>query len=124
MSSATAKRADPGDAAADTNSVELVGRLAAPAQQRPLPSGDSVAVFRLVVARPEGSRGAGIDTVDCAAWTARLHRQVAAWGAGDRIAVTSALRRRFWRSPAGTPASRYEVEVVTARRVRRATMAG
>lgn len=114
----------PALAEADTNHVELVGRLSAVAEERTLPSGDRVAAFRLVVTRPAGAHGAGVDTVDCAVWTSRLRRQVVGWGAGDRIALRGALRRRFWRSTTGTPVSRYEVEVVAARRLRRATMAG
>jgi single-strand DNA-binding protein len=124
MPSITAQRTHDHDVTADRNSVELVGRLAAPAEERTLPSGDRVSVFRLVVARPDGARGSGVDTVDCAAWTARLRRQVAPWGAGDRVALSGTLRRRFWRSATGAPASRYEVEVVAVRRLRRATMAG
>lgn len=106
------------------NCVELVGRLAAPAAERVLPSGDRLVQFRLVVSRPARGHGVAVDTVDCAAWTATLRRKVQAWQEGDLIGVTGALRRRFWRSAAGSPASRYEVEVGAARRVRRATMAG
>ena len=35
------------------NSVHLVGRLAAAAEDRLLPSGDALATFRMVVERPE-----------------------------------------------------------------------
>ena len=103
------------------NAVELVGRLAAPPEERVLPSGDVVAQFRLVVERGSESRGPGgqtVDTVDCAAWRGDVRRQARSWGAGETIYVSGALRRRFWRA-AGGPASRYEVEVRRARRVQK-----
>ncbi len=122
-----AVRDDEADGAADAarNEVQLVGRLAAPAQERELPSGDVVVSFRLVVDRPPGARRAAgaravtVDTLDCAAWRAADRRRVLALGAGDVLAVQGALRRRFWRSGAGAT-SRYEVEVAAVRRVRRA----
>ncbi len=118
---------DPAHDLEHLNQVVLVGRLGAAAATRTLPSGDTLSQFRLIVPRPpERARQSrvAVDTLDCAAWTSRLRRQVSAWGAGDLVEVTGALRRRFWRSPAGGPASRYEVEVSTVRRLRRATMAG
>ena len=60
------------------NAVELVGRLAAPPEERVLPSGDVVAQFRLVVERGTEARGPGgqtVDTVDCAAWRGDVRRQ-------------------------------------------------
>jgi single-strand DNA-binding protein len=108
-----------------SNEVALVGRLAAPAHQRVLPSGDVLGQFRLVVVRPAGGSGRSrVDTIDCTCWIARLRRQVERWGDGDLVEVSGALRRRFWRSAGGAPASRYDVEVAAARRLRRATMAG
>lgn len=98
------------------NEVALVGRLAAPAEERTLPSGDALLSFRVIVERPAGSPGPRVDTLDCAAWTAGVQRKVGAWGAGDVVEVTGALRRRFWRTPGG-PASRTEVDVRSARRV-------
>jgi len=112
-----------------TNEVRLVGRLAAPAEERELPSGDRVASFRVVVARPPGGVGGsagserrkgGVDTIDCVAWRAGLRRTVNAWHEGDTVEVTGALRRRFWRGEAG-PSSRHEIEVSKATRVRRAS---
>ncbi len=107
------------------NDVSLVGRLAATAVQRELPSGDSLVSFRLVVARPPARRSpaAGrtgtVDTVDCVSFSAAVRRTVAGWDAGDTVELAGALRRRFWRASNG-PASRYEVEVIRARRVARA----
>ncbi len=112
---------------APRNEIVLVGRLGAGADTRVLASGDEVTSFRLIVRRAvprRPARGAAprapvVDTVDCAAWTAALRRTVCGWEPGDVVEVHGALRRRFWRT-AGGPASRYEVEVLTARRLRRA----
>ena len=105
------------------NEVFLVGRVAARAEERELPSGDVIAVWRLVVDRPPlrrppvaGQRPATVDTVDCVAWTATGKRAVAKLDAGDVVSITGALRRRFWRAGAST-ASRYEIEVLNVRRL-------
>lgn len=108
------------------NEIVLAGRLAAPAEARVLPSGDTISTWRLVVSRGEradpgarAARRASVDTVDCVAWPAALQRRAARWCSGDVIEVTGALRRRFWRA-AAAPASRCEVEVATVRRLSRA----
>ena len=106
------------------NEVLLVGRLAAAAVERELPSGDLLTTFRLVVDRPPArrpvsGRPVSVDTLDCVVWTAALRRAAAGWAPGDVLALDGALRRRFWRSTGG-PTSRYEVEVSKARRVSRA----
>ena len=102
-----------------------MGRLAAPAQERTLPSGEVLSLWRVVVARPpmpvpEGVRVQTVDTLECVTRRPGLRRTAAAWAAGDMIEVEGSLRRRFWRSPGG-PASRYEVEAVRAKRVAKAT---
>jgi single-strand DNA-binding protein len=107
------------DTTSRCNQVQLVGRLAADAVQRELPSGDRLATFRLVIDRPESAVGPRVDTIDCAVWRSDLRRRVVAWGAGDVLRVEGELRRRFWRAGAGV-ASRYEVEVGAARRLARA----
>ncbi len=109
------------------NEVLLVGRVAATAEERVLPSGDVFCSWRLVVDRPapkrpapEGVRPVTIDTFDCIAWQAGLRRTAAGLQPGDIVSVEDALRRRFWRAAAGA-ASRYEVEVSKVRRLERAT---
>jgi len=104
------------------NAVHLVGRLGAAPETRELPSGDALVTMRLVVARPPGARRASasgrvvtVDTIDCCVWGAGLRRTVMRWAPGDQVVVEGSLRRRFWRGPAGAQ-SRYEVEVVKARR--------
>jgi len=119
-----------GPAAKPRNEVVLVGRLSAPPEVRTLPSGDVLSAFRLVVARPPGgggrpaatpsARAAGVDTIDCVVWRGNLRRSSTGWAPGDILEVRGALRRRFWRSTGG-PASRCEVEVAGARRLRRAS---
>jgi single-strand DNA-binding protein len=115
------ERPRPPDDSEDSNEVHLVGRLAATPEQRTLPSGDRLATWRIVVRRggnpPPGKPS--VDTLDCAAWSASLRRRVGGWQPGDRIEVSGVLRRRFWRTVNG-PASRYEVEAGTARRIERA----
>lgn len=101
-----------------TNHVELEGRVSRPPERRELPSGDTIWVVRVVVPRDD----AGVDWVDCSVWAPRLHRAVARWGEGDTVQVSGALRRRFYRTPAG-PTSLVEVETTAGRIIRRATHA-
>ncbi|HET7902816.1 MAG TPA: single-stranded DNA-binding protein [Candidatus Nanopelagicales bacterium] len=103
------------DAVEAVNEVRLVGRVSGQPDERELPSGDRVVVFRLVVARDDGRP----DTLDCAVFRGDLRRKARGWVPGDVVAIDGALRRRFFRA-GGAPASRYEVEVAGATRVRRA----
>lgn len=105
------------------NEVHLVGRLTGEPQLRELPSGDVVLTFRIVVRRPpaparrSGTRSPTVDTLDCAAWRRDVQRAVGRAASGDLLEVHGALRRRFWRGPAG-PVSRSEVEVLRVTRLR------
>jgi single-strand DNA-binding protein len=104
--------------------VRLVGRLAGPVVERTLPSGDVLALWRVVVDRPagpvaEGTRVQTVDTLECVTRRAGVRRTAGSWAPGDVVEVEGALRRRFWRSPGGTT-SRYEVEVLRAKRVLKA----
>lgn len=107
------------------NEVVLVGRVAAPAVERELPSGDWLASFRVVVDRPaaapraDGARAVTVDALDCTGWSAGVRRTARTLAPGDVVEVSGALRRRFWRSGAGA-ASRTEVEVLGLRRLARA----
>lgn len=114
-----------GPARETRNEVVLVGRIAAPAEERTLPSGDVLAVWRIVVDRPpsprqlpEGVRPVRVDTLDCVAWSAAARRAARGLAAGEVVTVEGALRRRFWRAGAGA-ASRCEVEVISVRRLSR-----
>jgi single-strand DNA-binding protein len=103
----------------DRNDVVLRGRLAAPAEHRELPSGDTVVSFRLKVGRPEPRPGGPtVDVLLCVTFDRALQRRVAAWEAGDVVEVEGALQRRFWRTPTGT-ASMVEVNCRRGRKVTR-----
>ena len=107
----------------EVNVVRLVGRLSAPPVEVVLPSGDKMCTFRVVVGRPESHRSLQrVDALECVAFMARVRRSVLSWQPGDVVEVEGAIRRRFFRTPAGA-ASRVEVEVSSARRVRRAANA-
>lgn len=110
---------------APRNEVHLVGRVSGAPEERELPSGDRLVVWRVVVDRPvpsrpppAGVRPATIDTIDCVAWTAGVRRAARALRADDVVEVSGALRRRFYRTGAG-PGSRTEVEVEVVRRLQR-----
>lgn len=105
------------------NEVRLAGRISADPEERVLPSGDRLWVFRLVVQRPPDDRSrCRVDTLDCAVWAGRARRSVAGWRAGDEVEVSGAVRRRFFRA-GGSAASRVEIEVAAGRLIRRAATA-
>ncbi len=101
------------------NEVLLCGRVAAPAEERELPSGDAIVTARLIVDRDGTALArstARVDTIDCVGWKVRVQRSMRTWSAGDRVQVEGAIRRRFFRGSQGT-VSRVEVEVRAARRL-------
>jgi single-strand DNA-binding protein len=115
------------------NEVAIRGRLAAEAEERELPSGDHIAVLRVVVPRDapagrrrpavDGPRRATVDTIDVVCWTAATRRTAMRLRAGDLVELEGALRRRFFGGPGGRQ-SRYEVEASALRRVSGAGPAG
>lgn len=120
MSAQIKQRAEGVPGTDSANEVRLVGRISAAPEERVLPSGDSVWLFRVVVGR-SGDRGRSRQTVDaleCAVWSGRVRRSVAGWREGDVVEVTGALRRRFFQTGGGA-ASRVEVEVTGGRVIRR-----
>jgi single-strand DNA-binding protein len=122
--SPVASTSDPGPDAgtAETparNEVVLRGRVAAPADERELPSGDTIVTARLVVDRDSAALGRSaqrVDTIDCVAWLRRVQRSMRGWEQGERVEVTGAIRRRFFRGATG-PVSRVEVEIRTVTRL-------
>jgi single-strand DNA-binding protein len=105
----------------DVNEVRLSGRVSGEPEERVLPSGDRLVSMRIVVPRPpqrRRGRGATVDTIDCVAWTSRPRAVLGAMRIGDVVSVQGSLRRRFWRGQQG-PASKMEVEVSQAKRLRR-----
>jgi single-strand DNA-binding protein len=122
----TSRTSTTSDAEGSRNEVTLRGRLAAQADERELPSGDRIALLRLVVPRDEPPRRrrdggetprrATVDTIDVVCWTAATRRVAARLREHERIEVEGALRRRFFGGPGGRQ-SRYEVEARVLRRV-------
>lgn len=127
--SGIAHAAEPADGPAHLNDVHLIGVLAS-VEVRTLPSGDELLGFRVTVRRPppvpRGRRAAPVDApvrrvptvdaIECIAGTPAAARGVRRCEPGDIVEVSGRLQRRFWRSPAG-PASTYQVEAASARRV-------
>ena len=88
------------------NDLLLRGRVSNEAISKELPSGDKVVEFRLIVTRSER---AGVDTLDIAAWSAKVRKIALSLEADDWVEVSGSIHRRFWQSPAGV-ASRWQVE--------------
>lgn len=102
------------------NEVILCGRVAAPPEQRELPSGDFLVTARVIVDRDAAALSRSsqrVDTIDCVAWSTRVQRTMLNWQAGDTVRVEGSIRRRFFRGQTGA-VSRVEVEVKRARRLR------
>ena len=105
----------------DRNDVVLRGRLSAPPELRPLPSGDTLLVFKLLVRRDSPRpRGPRSDTITCVSYLPTLHRHAVAWTPEDVVEVEGSLQRRFWRTPTGTAVA-YEVNCRRGRKVTRAS---
>jgi single-strand DNA-binding protein len=114
-----AQSPDAGSPPAARNEVLLCGRVAAPAEQRELPSGDTIVTARVIVDRDNAARGRSaqrVDTIDCVAWGSRVQRSLLRWQVGQFVQVQGAMRRRFFRGQTG-PVSRVEVEVTATRRL-------
>ena len=88
------------------NDLLLRGRVSNEAISKELPSGDRVVEFRLIVTRSERT---GVDTLDIAAWSAKVRKIALSLEADDWVEVSGSIRRRFWQSAAGV-ASRWQVE--------------
>lgn len=118
------------------NEVHLAGRVSGSPEEKTLPSGDVVVLFRLVVRRPAarratssrtgakvaatesiGKKGAVVDTLDVACWSARPRKAALRLRDGDTAEVTGSLHRRFFRA-GGAAASRYEVAAATVSKPR------
>lgn len=121
--------ADDRDDVTWVNEVRLLGRLSGTPEEREMPSGDVVVVFRLVVPRATSRRGRAspgsarrttVDTIDVACWTARTRRSALRFREGEACEVSGALHRRFFRAGAGA-VSRYEVDAAVVARPRAGT---
>jgi single-strand DNA-binding protein len=103
------------------NEVVLRGRVAAAVDERELPSGDTIMTARIIVDRDQAALARStqrVDTIDCVAWLRRVQRSMRGWEAGERVEVTGAIRRRFFRGSHG-PVSRVEVEIRSVKRLDR-----
>ena len=116
------ERSEPDARAGEVNEVTLVGRMSQPAEEQVLPSGAELWKFRVIVGRPPESRTSRVtvDALDCVVWAKRPARSVSSWRAGDLVEVRGSLRRRFFSPAGGGRVSRCEVEVASARLIRRA----
>ena len=113
MAEAKARRATAPNA---INVVALVGRLARPAEQRELPSGERLVAYQVTVDRP-GHRAEGVPVVWLGAPAAAADH-----GVDDVVVVVGRVRRRFFRA-GGSTQSRTEVvadRVVAASNTKRA----
>lgn len=101
------------------NEVTLIGRLGSTVAERELPSGDCVTTFSIVVDRPLRDRrgSATVDSIPCQTFSRAIGARVMSWEPGLRIQVGGALRRRFWRTGAGT-SSVLEVQATAVRKLR------
>lgn len=102
------------------NEVLLCGRVAAPPEERELPSGDCLVTARVILERDPAALSRSsqrVDTIDCVAWATRVQRTMRNWQAGEMVHVEGSIRRRFFRGQSGA-VSRVEVEVKRARRLR------
>jgi single-strand DNA-binding protein len=100
------------------NRIDLVGRVTAEPARRELSAGRRLVTWRLAMTRraEEQRAGAEVDAVNCVSFDPRVHAGVRGWTIGDVVQVQGALRRRFWRTSAGT-ASFFEVEAEEVRRL-------
>ncbi|TYB70423.1 single-stranded DNA-binding protein [Nonomuraea sp. PA05] len=99
----------------DRNEVLLVGRLSAPAEDHPLPSGDTLTKWRIIVRRRRHRRGATLsDSIPCITFDADTAAVVRAMKPRDLLEVMGSFRCRVY-GPSTGKRWRYEVEVSSAK---------
>jgi single-strand DNA-binding protein len=105
----------------EVNEVVLVGRMSQAAEGQVLPSGSELWKFRVIVGRPPSPASrVTVDALDCVVWKKQPARAVMKWEKDDLVEVKGSLRRRFFAPAGGGRVSRCEVEVASARLIRRA----
>lgn len=118
------------------NEIVVVGELTAPVEPRRRTDGGEVLTFRVAVrgatagpsrdltpTRPiEVGLAGRRDVLDCVVSAIVVRRRLETYRAGDVIELSGSLRHRFWNT-AGQVQSRYEIEVVTLKRLARAPRA-
>ncbi|SDL05640.1 single-stranded DNA-binding protein [Nonomuraea jiangxiensis] len=101
----------------DRNEVVLVGRLSAAVEERPLPNGDTVTKWRIIVRRRRHRRGAALtDSIPCVTFNPETAAVLRNLKPRDYIEVTGSFRCRVF-GPPTAKIWRYEVEVSTAQPV-------
>ena len=95
------------------NDLLLRGRVSAKANQKELPSGDTVVEFRLIITRDNGK---GVDTLDIGAWNAKARRSALSLKPDEWIEVSGSVHRRFFTGASGL-ASRWQVEAIEIARI-------
>ncbi|MEV4807969.1 single-stranded DNA-binding protein [Nonomuraea sp. NPDC049421] len=99
----------------DRNEVLLVGRLSAPVEEHPLPSGDTATKWRIIVRRRRNRRGAALtDSIPCVTFDPETAAVVRALKPRDYVEVTGSFRCRVF-GPSAAKIWRYEVEVSDAK---------
>ncbi|MFD1939317.1 single-stranded DNA-binding protein [Nonomuraea mangrovi] len=95
----------------DRNEVTLVGRLSAKPEERPMPSGDTLTKWRIIVRRrPRARRGGLVDTIQCVTFDPEVAAAVTRMAPREGMEVRGALRCRIYGPPVAK-SWRYEVEV-------------
>ncbi|MGI5272229.1 single-stranded DNA-binding protein [Nonomuraea sp. CA-218870] len=101
----------------DRNEVLLVGRLSAAAEDRSLPSGDTMTKWRLLVRRRRHKRGGTLtDSIPCVSFDQGVADVLHGLKPRDAMEVTGAFRCRVF-GPASAKIWTYEVEVATVRAI-------
>lgn len=99
----------------DRNEVVLVGRLSATPEDKPLPSGDTLTKWRLIVRRPHPRGGQTMtDSVPCATFDPEAAAFVRGLRPRDTMEIKGAFRCHVY-GPAAAKIWRYEVEVSMAK---------
>lgn len=98
----------------DRNEVLLVGRLSAAAEERSLPSGDTMTKWRLLVRRrrPNKRGGTITDSIPCVSFDPEVAGVLRGLKPRDTMEVTGAFRCRVF-GPASGKIWTYEVEAAT-----------
>lgn len=116
-----ATEAGAGLSVPSSNEVHLIGRLSDVPLERTLPSEALMCTFSVVVDRVDSQLASRqrVDVLACVVWSGRVRRHVRQWAPGDLVEIHGSLRKRFFRVSGGATGSRVEVEVTSARRLRK-----
>ncbi|WP_084958164.1 single-stranded DNA-binding protein [Thermoactinospora rubra] len=104
----------------DRNEVRLVGRMSeTPPRERPMPSGDTLTSWNVIVRRRGGHRRAPFDVVRCVTFDPELGALAKGLAAREQVEVVGSLRSRIFGPPSGKIWT-YEVEVASIEAVAQA----